>query len=187
MPDDLHKHRRWGDGRVDPDDLVPEDEEEAAGPGAPDGDVVVRALSVIPFLLVAALGLLSGISWVLILVFGLGSGQPIWQTVQDLSAAALLWQLFLAVLIGLLCIAVTLVASWATTRGFREDSSRAFWTVTQGLWGLAVIGIVYVWRSPPDWFAELGLTTTDWWFTFGVVAFAMILAGVRLRRAPRSG
>jgi hypothetical protein len=184
-PDDRQKRHTWGDGRVDPDDLAPEDEEEAAGPDGPGADVVVRALSVIPFLLIASLGLIGVVSWVLILVFGVGSAEPIWQAVQGLSAVQLLWQLLLAVLVGLACLAVTLIASWATARGFREGTGRVFWTVTQGFWGFVVLGIVYLWRSPPDWIEEFGFTSTDWWFAFGVVAFAMILAGVRLRRAPR--
>jgi hypothetical protein len=183
--DDRPKRHVWGeDGRIDPDDLVPEDEEEAVGPAGPGA--VVRALSVIPFLLIAALGLIGVVSWVLILVFGLGSGEPIWQAVQGLSVFELLWQLSLAVLVGVACLAATLIASWATTRGFREDASRAFWTLTQGFWGLVVLGIAYLWRSPPQWFDEFGFTSTDWWFAFGMVAFAMILAGVRLRRAPRA-
>lgn len=186
MPD-VQRHHPWGeDGRVDPEDLVPEDEEKAAGPGGADSDVVVRALSVIPFLLVAAVGLIGVVSWVLILIFGIGSGEPIWTAIQDLSLPALLWQLLVAVLVCLACVAATLIASWATVRGFREDSSRAFWTITQGMWGLAAVGFVYVWRNPPGWIEELGFGATDWWFAFGVVAFAMILAGVRLRRAPRA-
>jgi hypothetical protein len=187
VPADLPKRHPWGeDGRVDPDDLVPEDEEEAVGPGAPGSDVVIRALSVIPFLLVAAMGLIGVVSWVLILLFGIGGGEPIWRSVQGMSALELLWQVLLAVLVGLACVGATLVASWATARGFREDSGRVFWTVTQGLWGLVLIGVVYLWRTSPAWLRDFQLGTTDWWFAFGVVAFAMILAGVRLRRAPRS-
>jgi hypothetical protein len=184
---DRHQHHPFGeDDRVDPDSLVPDDEERAAGPEGPSVDIVVRALSVIPFLLLAALGLIGIVSWVLIILLGVGSGDPIWVAAQGLSAWELLWQLLLAVLIGLLPLLVTLAASWATARGFREDSGRTFWTVTQGLWGLGALGLVYVWQARHDLLDQFGFSATDWWFAFGVVAFAMILAGVRLRRAPRS-
>ena len=134
----------------------------------------------------AALGLIGIVSWVLIVLFGVGGGEPIWRAVQGLSATELLWQLLLAVLIGLAPLAVVLAASWATAHGFREDSGRTFWTVTQGLWGLGGLSLVYVERARPEWIDQLQLSAMDWWFAFGMVAFAMILAGVRLRRAPRS-
>ncbi len=187
MPEGHHKHHPWGeDRRVDPDSLAPHDEERAAGPEGPTGEVAVRALSVAPFLLVAALGLIGIVSWVIILLLGGGSGDPIWIALRGLSLGGLLWQLVLAVLIGLTPLLVTLGASWAAARGFRPDSGRTFWVVTQGLWGLAGIGLVYVIRVRGDLLAEYGFSATDWWFAFGVVAFAMILAGVRLRRASQS-
>ena len=187
MPEDRQKRHPWGeDGRVDPEDLAPDDEEEAVGPDGPSRDIVVRALSVVPFLLMAALGLIGIVSWVLIILFGVGSGDPIWVAIQGLSPAQLLWQLLLAVLIGLLPLAVVLAASWATARGFREDSGKTFWTVAQGVWGLIGFGLIYVWTARKDLLGQNGFSATDWWFAFGVVAFAMVLAGTRLRRATRS-
>ena len=186
MPDDHEKRHPWGeDGRVAPESLAPDDEERAAGPEGPSVDIVVRALSVIPFLLIAALGLIGIVGWALIVVLGVGGADPIWVAAQGLSAWELLWQLLLAVLIGLAPLFVTLAASWATARGFREASGRTFWTVTQSLWGLAGIGLIYVGRVRDDLLKDSGFSSTDWWFAFGVVAFAMVLAGMRLRRAPR--
>jgi hypothetical protein len=177
VPGDSQKYRPFGeDGRVDPDSLTPDDEEVAAGPDGPGADVAIRALSVIPFVLTAAL----------IIILGIGSGEPIWRSARGLSVPDLLWQLLLAVLIGLVPVAVTLLASWATVRGFREDAGRTFWTVVQSLWGLAAVGLVLVDRTRQAWIEEMGFSALDWWFLFGVVAFAMILAGVRLRRAPRT-
>jgi hypothetical protein len=185
--DPLKRHQLWDDGRVDPDSLAPDDEERAAGPDGPSTDVVVRALSVIPFVLVAALGLIGVISWVLIIVLGVGSGEPIWRVAQGLSVAQLFWQMLLAVLIGLIPVGITLLASWTAGRGFSEYSGRTFWTVVQALWGLAAVALVLVDRTRQVWIEEMGLSPLDWWFMFGVVAFGMILAGVRLRRAPRAG
>jgi hypothetical protein len=186
VPEDhARRHLPRYDGRVDPDSLAPEDEERAVGPDGPSVDIVLRALSVVPFLLVAAVGLIATISWVLLIVFGVGSSEPIWEAVQGLSATELVWQLFLAVVIGIVPALVTIGASWATAHGFREDAGHLFWTLTQAAWGLAAIGLVYLARAKGGWLEEAGFSSVDWWFGLLVVAFAMILAGVRLRRAPR--
>jgi hypothetical protein len=184
--DDHQKRHAWGDDRVDPDSLIPRDEEEAVGPDGPSRGVLVRALSVVPFLLVATLGLLGIVSWVIVIILGAGGGEPIWRALDGLSPAQIVWQLLLAVLIGLTPVAAVLAASWATVHGYDERAGRTFWTVTQGVWGLAAVGLVYVRQARHDWVDQLGASSTDWWFALGVVAFAMILAGVRLRRAPRS-
>lgn len=147
---------------------------------------IVRALSVAPLLLLAALGFIGIVSWVLIVVLGIGSAEPIWTAARGLSPLQLVWQLFLVVLIGLAPLAVVLAASWGVTHGYRVDSGRMFWSVIQAVWGLLSLGLVYVGRVREEWLESFGLSSADWWFLFIVVAFAMILAGVRLRRAPRS-
>ncbi len=162
-----------------------DDEEDATGPEAPSVDILLRALSVLPFLLVAAVGLIAVLSWVLIIVLGAGSAEPIWEAVQGLSGGELVWQLLLAVLIGAAPVLVTIAASWATAHGFQEDAGRPFWIVTQGVWGLIAMGLVYAERTWDRSLQDFGLSGLEWWFGLGVVAFAMILAGVRLRRAPR--
>jgi len=184
LDDPLGRRSFGADRQVD--SLTPEDEERAAGPDGPSADVAVRALSVVPFVLTAALGLIGIVSWVLIIILGIGSGDPIWVAAQGLSIPALLWQLLLVILIGLVPAGLTLVGSWAAMRGFRADASRAFWTIAQSFWGLAAVGLVALDRTRQVWIEEMGLSALDWWFLFGVVAFAMILAGVRLRRAPRT-
>jgi hypothetical protein len=187
VPEDHQKRHVLGyDGRVDPDSLTPKDEERAAGPEGPSADVVLRALSVVPFLLAAAVGLIAIISWVLIIVFGVGSAEPIWESVQGLSGTELAWQLLLAVAIGVVAALITLAASWATAHGFREDAGRPFWTMVQAAWGLVAVGLVYLAQTKGGWLEDVGLSRVDWWFGLLVVAFAMILAGVRLRRAPRA-
>jgi hypothetical protein len=185
--DDWQKRHPWGeDGRIDPDEIGQEDEERAAGPDAPSRGLITRGLSIVPFLLVAAVGLIGVVGWLLILLLGVGGTEPIWKAVQGLSALQILWQLLLAVLIGCVPVFFVLAGSWATAHGFNEDSGRTFWAVAQALWGLAAVGLVVIDRVRHAWITALGLTALDWWFMFGMVAFAMIIAGVRLRRAPGS-
>jgi len=186
-PEDWQKRHPWGeDGRVDPDEIGLGDEEEAAGPDAPSHGLVTRALSVVPFLLVAACGLIGVVGWLIIVLLGMGTGEPIWRAIKGLSPAQVLWQLLLVVLIGAVPVLFTLAGSWATSHGFNESSGRIFWGVSEALWGLAALGLVAVDRARHVWLTDLGLSTLDWWFLFGVVAFAMIMAGVRMRRAPGS-
>ncbi len=120
--DDRQKRRPWGeDGRIDPDEIGREDEEESAGPDAPSRGLVTRALSVVPFLLVAALGLIGVVGWLIIVLFGVGTGNPVWKAVQGLSPAQVLWQLLLVVIIGAVPVLFTLAGSWATCARFQRE------------------------------------------------------------------
>jgi hypothetical protein len=161
-------------------DPAPEDEAGPAGTRERPS-TVVRALSVAPFLLVASVGLIAVVSWVLIIVLGLGAAEPIWRWASRHSTTEVVLQLLVAVLVTLAPLAVTGAASWAALYGFRPASGRLFWAAVEAAWGVAAIGLVVVDRTRDEWLRELGFTATDWWFAFGVVAFAMVMAGVRLR------
>jgi len=156
----------------------------------PVDDVVLRALSVVPFILVAAFGVIALVGWVFVIVFGVAApgnenSEPIWRWVQEQSLADVLTQLALAVGIGLIPLAVMLVAGWATIHGFRSDPHPLFWPLTQLFWGIVAISLVVLDRARQDVIVELGVSRLDWWFAFLMVAAAMILAGVRLRRLRR--
>ena len=103
-----------------------------------------------------------------------------------LRPAELLWQLLLAVLIGLVPLLVTLARVVGDRRAASARSSgRTFWTVTQGSGASpasassSCVQVRQAWtcRTPASRHSTGGSL-------FGVVAFAMILAGVRMRRAP---
>jgi len=162
------------------------DEDDIRRAQIPERGVVLRGLSVVPFALVAALGLIAAISWALVIVFGLGGGEPIWDWAKGHTLAHVLGQILLAVGIGLIPVGVTVLASWAIIHGFRERPSRYFWPATQVFWSVLAVGLVYVYRARHAWLDSAGLTGTDWWFGFCVVAFAMIMAGLRIR-ARRAG
>lgn len=156
-------------------------------PGVEDGSgIVIRLLSVAPFLLLAVFGLIGVVGWFFVFIFGAGPGVPIWEAVRGHSPAEVARQVLLLLLLGLAPLAVVLAASWATGRGFREDSGRMFWSVVEAMWSLAGLGSLYVWTMQRDLIGRAGLSSADWWFIFGLVAFAVVCAGVRLRRAPQS-
>jgi len=162
-------------------------EDEIARAGRPPEDVILRALSVVPFVLVAAFGVIALVGWVSVIVFGLGSpgsagGEPIWRWVQGQSLGRIVGQLALAVGIALVPLAVTLLAGWATIHGFRSDPHPYFWPAAQLFWGIVGIGLVVVDRVWPETLEELGVSTLDWWFAFVMAAVALILAGIRARR-----
>jgi hypothetical protein len=168
-----------------PTDWEP-DEDDIRRSQIPERGVVLRGLSVIPFALVAALGLIAAISWALVIVFGLGGGEPIWDWAKGHTPAHVFGQVLLAVGIGLIPVGVTVLASWAVIHGFRERPSRFFWPVAQVFWSVLAVGLVYVDRARHQWLDSIGLNATDWWFGFAVVAFAMTVAGLRIR-AQRAG
>jgi hypothetical protein len=163
------------------------DEDDVRRSQVPQRGSAVRGLSVVPFALVAALGLIAAISWALLIVFGLGGGEPIWDWAKGHTLGHVLAQILLAVGIGLMPVAVTLLASWAVIHGFRQHPSRYFWPAAQVFWGVIMIGLVVVDRARHQWLDSIGLTATDWWFGFAVVAFAMIMAGLRLRAQRAEG
>ena len=161
------------------------DEDDIRGSQIPERGTVLRGLSVIPFALVAALGLIAAVSWALVIVFGLG-GEPIWEWAKGRTLAHVLGQVLLAVGIGLIPVGVMVLASWAVIHGFRERPSRYFWPVAQVFWTVLAVGLIYVDRARHEWLDSIGLNATDWWFGFAVVAFALTMAGLRIR-AQRVG
>lgn len=179
-----YSHRGLG---TSPSEWEP-DEDDIRRSQAPQRGVVLRGLSVVPFALIAALGLIAAISWALVIVLGLGGGQPIWDWAKGHTLAHVLGQILLAIGIGLIPVGVTVLGSWAVIHGFRERPSRFFWPAAQVFWSALAVGLVYVDRARHEWLGSIGLTATDWWFGFAVVAFAMITAGLRIReqRAGRT-
>ena len=163
------------------------DADDVARAGRPPEDVALRALSVVPFVLVAALGVIALVGWVIVIVFGVSApgsagGEPIWRWAQGQSIGHVVGQLALAVGIGLIPVAVVLAGSWATIHGFRQDPHPLFWPLAELLWGIVAIALVVLDRARSQLLDDLGVSSLDWWFAFLTVAVAMVLAGVRLRR-----
>lgn len=152
------------------------------GAGGDGPDLMLRTLSVAPFVVLAALGLIAGITWIVIIIFGAGSSEPVWRWVEDQPAGHVAEQVLIAVLLGVIPVAVTAGASWAVVHGFRERTKRWFWPLTELVWSALAVALVVIDRARPEWLDDLGVSTIDWWFAFGVVAFAMVTAWLRMKR-----
>jgi hypothetical protein len=153
--------------------------------------VVLRALSVVPFLLAAAVAMIALITWVLVAVFGFsppgpsgpgGEREPIWRWIGEHDGGALLLELLFLVGVALVPLGLIVLLSWAALHGFRERPSPFFWPSVQVVYGVLALGMVLVDRLRPEWLGEIGVAARDWWFVFGVVAFGMVTAGMRIRR-----
>lgn len=157
---------------------------ERAGRGG-DEHVVLRALSVIPFVLAAAVCVIALVSWLLIALLGLGEADPVWRWVQYHGFLGGLGQALFAIGMALIPLALGALAVWAAIHGFRPDPHPYFWPAAQLLFGLAAVALVVVDHTSWIDLHELGMDAMDWWFAFGCVAFAMILAGMRIRLRRR--
>lgn len=169
------------------------DEDDLARAGRPSQGVVLRALSVVPFLLAAAVAMIALITWFLVAVFGFDpprrSGdaaaagrEPIWRWITDHNAGEVLVQILFFVGVALIPAAIIALAGWATMYGFRERTNPFFWPVLQVLYGILAIGMIVMDRTASAWLDETGISARDWWFAFGVIAYGMVLAGLRIRR-----
>lgn len=163
-------------------------EPDPHGPQATPPHLVLRVASVLPFAMTAIIGFIAIIAYIVVVVFGAGPGsQPIWRWAQGKSAGEIVSQVLVAVAIGLIPVAVAALAGAATWYGYREDASRIFWIAVEALWGVLVVALVVLARSHAGVLRSLSFSALDWWFAFGVLAYAMIVAGMRVRigRAAR--
>jgi hypothetical protein len=167
------------------------DADDLARAGRSPDDVALRALSVAPFVLVAALGVIALVGWTVVIVFGVSApgssgGEPIWRWAQDQGMGEIVAQVALAVAVGLIPAAVVLVGGWATVHGFRQRPNPLFWPAAELFWGIVAVTLVVADRTRSEMLADAGISAVDWWFAFLTVAAAMVLAGVRLRRLRRA-
>jgi hypothetical protein len=168
----------------------PDEDDVAASQQPSSDDVILRALSVVPFVLVAAFGVVALVGWVIVVVFGVAApgnaaGRPIWRWAQGQTLGHVLAELALAVGIGLIPLAVVLFAGWATAHGFRVRPHPLFWPAAELFWGIVAVALVVLDRFRSSIITDLQLGTLDRWFLFGVVVAAGLLAGIRVRRLRR--
>jgi hypothetical protein len=158
-------------------------EEDVLAAQQPEPGLALRVVSVIPFILAGAFGVIAFVAWLAVLVLGAGTDRgPAWSWAKGKPAGEVLTQFGLLILIGLLCAGVVALSIYATTYGFRTQQPRHFWGVAQ--WVFSALGFLLLAGRTlfPDFMKDIGLTGGQWYFAFGLVAFAMIVVGLRRRR-----
>jgi len=164
----------------------PSDEDILAAQ-APHPQFALRVLSVLPFILFGAFSVIAFVSWIAVVIFGVGTDRgAVWQWAAGRSAGEVVSQLALAIVIGLVPVGVAVLSIWATTRGFGEGPALYFWLFTEIVFTAAALALVLGRLKWPEFMQSIALKGTEWWFAFVVVAYAMTMAHLRVRRDRRT-
>jgi hypothetical protein len=137
----------------------------------------------VPFVLTGAVGVIALVSWLLVLVFGLGIDRgPVWAWAAGRPAGEVLTQVGLLLLVGLACLGVVALAMTAATLGLRSAQPRWFWPAAEAVFAVLTLVLVATWTAAPEAVLAFGLTARDWYFAMGMAVFAMVVLHMRGRQ-----
>ena len=163
-------------------------EEDIQAAQRPQAGLVLRAVSVIPFVALGVIGVLALVAWAAVFVFGVGnSNGAVWTWAQGKPAGEVITQIALMLLIGVACAAFAGLAIFATAYGVKPRQPWYFWPAAQTVFGVLLILLVVGDRKYPALMEDVGLTGVEWWFLFLWLAFSMVVAGLRMRRRGHDG
>jgi hypothetical protein len=163
-------------------------EADIANAQRPMAGLVLRIVSVIPFISLGVLGLLSLVAWAAVFVFGVGnSNGAVWTWAQGKPAGVVVTQVALMLLLGLGCLAVAVGSMYATMIGVKERQPWWFWPAAQAVFGVLLILLIWGSRAHPVGMEDLGLAGMQYWFAFAWLVFSLVMAGLRMRRRGHDG
>lgn len=160
--------------------------EQAADESAP-ATLALRLLSVVPFVLLGALGVIATVSWFAVLVLGVGLDRgAVWSWAEGRPFGDSAGQVALLLLIGAACGAVVVVSIYATMRGFGDRQPAWFWPLSEAVCLLIGGTLLFAQARAPQTLSELGLTGLDWIFTLAVVTYSAVVIHLRWRHVRRA-
>ena len=163
-------------------------EEDIASAQRPQSGIILRAVSVIPFIALGVIGVLAFVAWAAVFIFGVGnSNGAVWTWAQGKPAGEVLVQVALMLLIGVACAGCAGLAVFATGYGVKALQPWWFWPAAQVVFSVLLILLVVGGRRYPAFMEDLGLSGFEWWFMFAWLAFSMIVVGLRMRRRGHDG
>jgi len=152
------------------------------------GALLLRGASVIPYIMLGVMAVIAVVAWVLVFLFGVGAGaEPLWEALSGLSFWETVVQAGIALLALLASAGVLVLSMLATSYGARERQEAWFWPLTQFVFTGIALALVALDGLSPGTLAELGVAGRDWWLIFGWAAYAVLMAGLRMRAARRAG
>lgn len=156
------------------------------GPGTTGGSLLLRVLSIIPFVLLGAISAIATAAWVLVLVLGVGLERgAVWSWASGKPLSVIVSQTGLLLLIGIGCVALVVVSLYAASIGFGSTEPRWFWPVAEASAFLLLAGLIAGRALAPGELAEAGFTDRDWYLAFAVMVYSAVV--MRLRRRSAAG
>jgi hypothetical protein len=153
-----------------------------------DPSLTLRVLSVVPFMLAGAIGVIAVVAWLAVLVLGIGIDRgTVWQWAAGQPFGVVITQLGLLILVGVACAALVVGSIYATGIGFGTVQPRWFWALAEAICVALALALVAGKTVASDAMASIGLTGRDWFFALGVVVFSAIVIRMRHRRATATG
>jgi len=149
--------------------------------------LALRLLSVVPFVLLGALGVIATVSWFVVLVLGVGLDRgSVWSWAEGRPFLDGAGQVALLLLIGVACGGVVVTSIYATLLGFGDRQPAWFWPLSEAICLLVGGGLLFAQARAPQMLSELGLTGLDWIFTLAVVTYSAVVLHLRWRQARRA-
>jgi hypothetical protein len=148
--------------------------------------VLLRAASVLPFIVTGAIAAIAALGWVLIVVFGYGpTTVAIWEWAEGRSAWNVLSQVALSLLVLLVPLSIAGASVWAVNVGFGDVQPFWFWPVAEAFFGALLLGLVVGGRVAPERLEEYGFSGRNFWAVFAFLAFAFAVVWLRARVEKR--
>lgn len=149
--------------------------------------LVLRSLSVVPFVVVGLVAFLAAVSLLAIVLLGGGGGQSLASWVRGRSGGQIAAGILQLLGLELACAAV-IVISWRALRyGFRAEARAWFWLVSAAIGGAGAVSLFVVRLADPSVVDSISLGGHDWLVLLALFGLMATTSVLRLRQGRPAG
>jgi hypothetical protein len=152
----------------------------------PVGDLpaglILRGLSVVPFVIVGLLAFLAAVSLLVIVVFGSGGGQTLASWVRGRSGGQIAAGIMQLLGLELACGAVILLCWLALRYGFKERARAWFWATSTVVGAAGAALVIVVQLSDPHAYSSASIGGHDWLVGLALFLLMTVTSTLRWRR-----